>query len=252
MIRRCVIDVGNTSVASAFFNKDEIVTPLRESTSRFSTLASVAQLISDVHGRSGRQSEEIVVCIGVASIRELFEEYSQTSPVPVHFVSGNNLAGAQVSYETPETLGPDRIANAIAATHLYTQPTLVIDCGTAITVDLIDGNGVFDGGLIAPGVQTSLNALTHYAPSLPHVDLVAPRNLIASNTIECIQSGVIFGAAAMIDSVINRVQKFNPTIEVVLTGGHSRLLEPVLESSIVLDEWLTLKGLGYAQTGNAS
>ncbi len=118
MIYRCVIDVGNTSIASALFYKDEIVTPLRESTHRYTTVANVAQLISDVDGRSGKQCEAIIACIGVASVRELFEEYALNASVPISFVSGDNLAGAQVSYETPETLGPDRIANTIAATQL--------------------------------------------------------------------------------------------------------------------------------------
>lgn len=252
MIRRCVIDVGNTSIASAFVYNDEIITPLREPTSAYTTIAQLSQLISDVHGRSGRQSDEIVACVGVAHLRELMDDYAGSSETPVSFVSGSNLCGAHISYETPNTLGPDRIVNSIAVTHAYKQPTLVIDCGTAITIDLIDGNGVFDGGMIAPGVQTSLNALTHFAPSLPDVELVAPRNLIASNTVECIQSGVVYGAAAMIDSVIDRVKKFNPNIEVVITGGHSNLLAPLLTSSVTHDEWLTLRGLGYAETGNTS
>lgn len=245
---RFVVDVGNTSIACAAIKSGDVISPNRIETSSIVSIEDVSSLFENLRVRSGVDSEIIVVCAGVERIRSLIEQYREINSKKVDFISGRNLCGAKVSYETIETLGPDRIANTLAASNLFSTPTLVVDCGTAITIDLVDADGVFVGGMIAPGLETSKNALVHFAPSLPEVNISVATNIVATNTISCIQSGIVNGAAAMIDGVANKLSKINTDLVVVITGGHSSILFPLLEHKAIHDEWLTLKGLGFAKT----
>lgn len=248
-MNRCVIDVGNTSIASALFSDDQILNPTRIDTGEIENLSDVDDLVQQVQKRSSQAYNEIVVCVGVARLRDLMEKYGKQASIKIHFVSGQNSCGAKILYETPETLGPDRIANTIAVTRLFTQPTLVIDCGTAINIDFINSEGHFVGGMIAPGPGTSRDALTHSAPSLPEVPIRAPESLIGTSTMTCIQSGILFGAAALINSVVSQLKQEYGDIQTVVTGGYSNLIFPLIKVEATHDEWLTLRGLGFADIG---
>lgn len=244
---RCVIDVGNTTIATALFIDGQVHFPERISTDKVQSSSDVEKLIQNVRDRTSLDFNETVVCVGVSRVRDLLEKYGETNAVDFKFVSGVNLAGAKVIYETPETLGPDRIANTIGAAKVFSQPTLVIDCGTAINIDLIDVDGNFVGGMICPGLETQRDGLTHFAPSLPEVPLVAPEDLIGTSTIGCIQSGILNGSAAMIDSIASRLSERYSKLKVVITGGFSSSIFPLLTIDAEHDEWLTLKGLGFAE-----
>lgn len=243
---RCVIDVGNTSIASALFSSDQVLNPIRIETGEIENVSDVDNLVQQVQMRTSQSFNEIVVCAGVAKLRELIEKYGKQNSIKINFVSGQNLCGAKILYETPETLGPDRIANTIAVTKLFTQPTLVVDCGTAINIDFINLEGQFVGGMIAPGPRTSRDALTHFAPSLPEVPIIAPKSLIGTSTMTCIQSGILLGAAAMIDSVVSQLRYEFGGIKTLVTGGYSNVIFPLIKSEATHDEWLTIRGLGFA------
>ena len=143
------------------------------------------------------------------------------------------LCGAKISYETPETIGPDRVANSIAAQVIYKKNVIVVDCGTAITIDAIDENGIFVGGVIAPGIETQRNSLTQSAPALPEVELSVPDDIL--------------GSSSMIDSVVGKISAKNGYNTFVLTGGNSHILKSILETDFIHDDFFTLKGLGLAK-----
>lgn len=237
-----VFDVGNTTISYAKYIDGDVVDPSRVATSQIET---VDQLLSLADNAIGRDSI-VVASIGVKRVNDLFERAQHQVGFNLQRITGSNTHGALISYGTPLTLGPDRIANTIAVTASKKIPCIVVDCGTAITIDVVNSQGEFIGGMIAPGIETSRNALTHFAPSLPDVELVAPDDILGRDTISCIQSGVIYGAAAMIEKSISKIKKNYDVSRIVLTGGHAELIHPLLEIESELDIWLTLRGLGSA------
>ena len=243
---RLVLDVGNTTLSHALFNTD-LLSPGRIRSGEIKTTADIAKLVEESKKETSNSIDEIVVCAGVSRVRALIYDYASISDIPVHFVYGANLCGATISYETPETIGPDRIANAIAAQSIFKKNIIIVDCGTAITIDAIDSQGVFIGGIIAPGIETQRNALTQFAPALPEVELTIPEDILGTNTIDCIRSGVLYGASSMIDSVVSKIAAKNGFDTFVLTGGNAHIIRELLETDFIYDEFFTLKGLGLAQ-----
>ncbi|MFN8016436.1 MAG: type III pantothenate kinase [Acidimicrobiia bacterium] len=241
---RSVIDVGNSTISYANFVDGELIDPKRIETSKIQSVEDVKDLINDL---KVDESVSFVVSCGVKRIRELLETYFDNENVNEFFISGVNTFGANINYETPETLGSDRVANTIAVANLYDTPCCVIDCGTAINVDVIDETKTFIGGSIRPGLQTSIDALTTFAPSLPKVALTSSLNIVGKNTIQCIQSGVVNVAALSIDAEINELRNLYPNVKAIITGGHADIIHPLLENDVILDIWLTLKGLGLAE-----
>jgi len=147
-------------------------------------------------------------------------------------------------------VGADRIANAIAAYDLYGGPTVVVDFGTGNNFDVISADGEFLGGAIAPGVEISLDALFGRAAALRAVDLVEPRNVIGKSTVESIQSGTVYGFAAMIDGMVTRFAAELGTINVVATGGLAHLIAPVASTIKAVEPFLTLHGLRIVHRRN--
>lgn len=243
---RLVFDVGNTTLSYALFDND-LIDPKRIRSNEIKTTLDISTLVDGAQKDCGNTISEIVVCAGVSRVRALIYDYAQVSDIPVHFVYGSNLCGAKISYETPETIGPDRVANAIAAEKTYERNVIIVDCGTAITVDAIDSEGIFIGGIIAPGIETQRNALVQFAPALPEVELSLPGDILGTNTIDCIRSGVLYGAASMIDSVVAKIAAKNGFDTFVLTGGNAHILQPILETKFIYDEYFTLKGLALAE-----
>ncbi len=246
-IVRFVIDVGNTSITSAAAIDGEIIAPERVATSSIKDPQDFIELIKDIAARTKMTAVDIVACIGVQTVREFAREASHTTGLFLHLVSGDNPRGALLDYDSVSTLGPDRIANSIAAQNVVPLPGVIVDCGTAITIDYIDAQGTFEGGAIMPGIETSRDALTHQAPVLPAVDLVAPKDIVGRDTVECIQSGVLYGAAAIIDTFVRRITHERGSVTVILTGGNAALLQPLIESEVSYDEFFTLRGLALAE-----
>ena len=152
-------------------------------------------------------------------------------------------AGMPILYDNPRQVGPDRIANAVGAFDLYGGPTLVVDFGTATTIDATSAAGEYLGGAILPGIEISLDALFDRAAALSWVELVPPRRVIGKNTPESIQSGVLFGFAAAVDGLCRRFEAELGTCMIVSTGGLGGLMAPLSECIQRHDPWLTLHGL---------
>jgi type III pantothenate kinase len=166
------------------------------------------------------------------------EVIDATSPLPI-----------TLAVDEPRTVGADRIINTLVASRRYGRDAIVVDLGTATTFDCITKDGVFLGGVIAPGVRTSAETLFRRTSKLPATELVAPVRTIGRNTEECIRSGVMFGAAESIDGVVRRIVAEWPRPErpmVIGTGGLAELFAPLCTSFDVVDPYLTLRGLAMA------
>ena len=162
-----------------------------------------------------------------------------------HFFSIDDAQGIiTIDIESPSQLGKDRLADALGAVACYGTPAIVIDFGTATTFGVVDAECRFLGGLIIPGVKTSLNALSQRASQLPAITIEKPRQLIGRNTLECMQSGILYGTASMIDGILDRLlSTLDGTAHIIATGGMAKDIVPHCHHHIELDKYLLLKGL---------
>jgi type III pantothenate kinase len=164
-------------------------------------------------------------------------------PVTSVIVEPGIKTGMPILYDNPKEVGADRIADAVAAFDMYGGPTIVIDFGTATTVEAISPAGEYLGGAIIPGIEISLDALFGRAAALRRVELVEPRNVIGKNTVEAMQSGAVYGFAAQVDGLCARFEEELGDCSVVATGGLAGLIAPLAESIDHHEPWLTLYGL---------
>lgn len=197
----------------------------------------------------------IAVCSAVPHVlhelRDVVSRYYRTVPSVV--VEPGVKTGLPVLVDNPREVGTDRIANALAAVHRYGAPCLVVDVGTAITIDVVSPAGAFIGGVIAPGIETATDALGNAAAQLRRVELVRPRSVVAKNTVEALQSGAIHGFAALVDGLVERIrteQSLEPATPVVVTGALAPLLVDELGTEIRHEPLLTLHGLQQAFARN--
>ena len=172
--------------------------------------------------------------------------------LPITVLGPGVKSGMSILYENPREVGADRIANSVGAFDLFGGPAIVVDLGTATTFDVISEQGEYLGGAIAPGVAISLDALYSHAAALRSVELVEPRSVIGRSTIESIQSGVLYGFAAQVDGMTERiVQELGPAT-VVATGGLASLIAPHTKYVAHVEPWLTLHGLRIVHGRNHS
>lgn len=175
-----------------------------------------------------------------ASLRTMFAAFPTT---PCVIVEPGVKTGMPILYENPREVGADRIVNAAGALDLFDPPIVVVDLGTATTFDAISAAGEYVGGAIVPGVEISTDALFAHAAALRRVELVAPRRVIGRTTVESVQSGVVFGYAALVDGLVGRfVRELGPST-VVATGGLGGVIVPHAASIAHHEPWLTLHGL---------
>lgn len=204
----------------------------------FRNLFSIGKIeVSDVHG--------IIVSSVVPSmdstLREVCELYFHTKPL---FVEPGVKTGMPVHYENPQEVGADRIVNGVAAFEKYGGPCVVVDFGTATTFDAVSAKGEYLGGVIAPGIGISAQALFEHTARLPLVDIRQPAKVIGTNTVASIQSGLFFGYLGLVDGLLERLlQELGPKTNVVATGGLARLIGDHSKYIKTVDELLTLDGL---------
>ena len=164
--------------------------------------------------------------------------------VPCVVLGPGTKSGMPILYDNPKEVGADRIANAVGAYDLYGGPSIVVDFGTATTLDAISAKGEYLGGAIIPGIEISLDALFSRAAALRRVELVEPRNVIGKNTVESMQSGAIYGFAAQVDGLCTRMKKeLGGAPSVIATGGLAGLIAPLSATIQYHEPWLTLIGL---------
>ena len=159
--------------------------------------------------------------------------------------------GLSIKIENPQSLGADRVCDAVCVIEEYKVPAIIIDMGTATTISVIDGNKNHIGGMIIPGIKTSLDSLSSNASQLPYISLEEPKALIGKNTIDCMKSGIIYGNAALIDGLIDRIkEELGKDLIVIATGGLANLIIKHSKHDIIYDKNLLLKGLYYIYSKN--
>jgi type III pantothenate kinase len=243
-----VIDIGNTNAVLGVYQGStlayhwRLATDSRRSSDEYRTL--IYQLFQ-INNIKIEAIEHIVIASVVPPIVPIFQRviFKLFKKQPT-FIDPTEDYGMPVKLDNPKELGADRIVNAIAAYEKFKEPLIIVDFGTATTFDVVSGEGEYVGGIIAPGIILSLEALCSNASRLPRVEIEAPKQYIGKNTVESMQSGILFGYAGMVDSL---VEKLSTEIEgkprVIATGGLAKLVSSVATKiELVLDD-LTLLGL---------
>ena len=204
-----------------------------------STLLHSAQIDLPVH------PEGVAISCSVPPLNQVMEQlairYFNCTPL---IVGPGIKTGMPILYENPKEVGADRIVNSVAAFDHFASACIVVDFGTATTLDYITARGEYAGGAIAPGLGVSMEALIQHAAKLYHVELARPRETVGRTTMGAIQSGLIFGYTSLVDGLVARIRKERgDNLHVIATGGMAGLIAPESETIEEVDEFLTLKGL---------
>ena len=250
------IDIGNSNVVIGCLNdKNEALCLLRMVTDLKKTedeYAAGMQTILAHNGIDCRGFEGAIICSVVPPLTEIFRTAVQKLTGHRALVVGAGIkTGLNILIEDPASLGSDLVAAAVAAIAQFPLPVIVIDMGTATTLTVIDEGNRFIGGAIVPGVALSMNALSGGTSLLHKVPIEAPKKCISDTTTACMQSGAVFGNAALLDGMIDRMEEeLGKPINVVATGGIAPKIIPHCRRKIVYDEDLLLKGLGIIYRKN--
>ena len=166
-------------------------------------------------------------------------------------VSPGIKTGMAIHLDNPRELGADRIVNAVAAYEKFKTSVIVVDFGTATTFDYVSDNGVYEGGVISPGVMISLEALVRNTSKLPNVDIKKVKKVVASNTVDAIQAGIYYGYVGLVDGIIKRIKtEKKENLKVIATGGLANLIFSESAEIEIVDEFLTLEGLNIVYNKN--
>jgi type III pantothenate kinase len=249
------VDVGNTQSVLGLFEGDELVGHWRVSTNPALTSDELRVLVSgllDLGGWSWDDVTDVILASVVPRVTEAWNEVARTGCSCSPLVVGPGLkTGMPIKYDNPHEVGADRIVNGVAAFQRFGGPVVIVDFGTATTIDVIDAEGAYVGGAIAPGVETSAEALFSKAARLSKVDLEAPPNAIGTNTRTSVQAGLLLGEAAMVDGLVRRVwAELETQTPVIATGGLAQRMGPLCETIAYVDADLTLEGLRIIHSRN--
>jgi type III pantothenate kinase len=242
------IDVGNTQTHLGLFSEEELVEHWRFSTDPEDTADELAVRVSSLLGLRGVGLDAIEASIVCSVVPALNPEYARMSAEylgdPCLMVGPGIRTGMAVRLDNPHELGADRLVNAVAAYERFGDVCAVVDFGTAITFDAVSAEGEYLGGVIGPGVQISMEALTERAARLPKVDLAEPPGVIGRTTQGSLQSGMVFGFAGAIDAIANRLRgELGEGTSFIATGGMASAIVPHCETIDEIDDLLTLTGL---------
>jgi len=242
------IDIGNTNIALGIFEGETLRATWNVATDIDKTADEYAVLLLNLLPREGLNLSDIdhvsIACV-VPPLLTIFEELSQRyfkiSPL---IVGPGVKTGVRICTDNPREVGADRVANAAAAHHLYSGPMILIDFGTATTLDVLSKEGDYLGGAIAPGILISAEALFERASKLPRVELVPPEHAIGKNTVTTMQSGIIFGYVGLIESLVNRMNhELGQEAYIVATGGLAEIIARQTKVVNTVNMHLTLIGL---------
>jgi type III pantothenate kinase len=198
--------------------------------------------------------EGIVMCSSVPQLVREYEGFAERWAGVDLLVLGPGVStGVPIRYDDPREVGPDRMANAVAARERHGAPCVVVDFGTSTNFDVVSAAGEFAGGVLAPGVEISMEALFARAARLPQVPFVAPERVISQTTVAALQSGLVYGFAGQVDAIVGRIRDElgAPDAQVVATGGLSELIAPHSSTITAVDPELTLHGLRIVWARNA-
>ncbi|MCG7624883.1 type III pantothenate kinase [Epibacterium sp. Ofav1-8] len=242
------VDCGNTNTVFALWDGDQMIGHWRTSTEWQRTADQYYVWLSTLMNLQGIKAQITDVIISstvprvVFNLRVLSDRYFKTRPLVV----GKPECALPVDVRVDEgtTVGPDRLVNTVAGYHKYGGDLIVVDFGTATTFDVVAVDGAYVGGVIAPGVNLSLEALHHAAAALPHVDISKPQNVIGTNTVACMQSGVFWGYVGLVREICDRIKaESGVPMTVISTGGLAPLFQQTADLFDAYEDDLTMQGL---------
>jgi type III pantothenate kinase len=244
-------DIGNSHTVIGLLHDGDVVDHWRLATDERRTADEWGVLLKGLLNDSpvGEALRGVSVCATVPAVLHEWRDMLRTyhGDLPQVIVEPGVRTGVPVLMDNPREVGTDRILNALAAAHLYGGPAIVVDFGTATTFDVVSARGEYVGGAIAPGIEISLEALGRRGAQLRKVELLRPRSVIAKNTVEALQSGILYGFASQVDGIVGRMRQElgleADELSVIATGG---LAPVVIDECAVFtahEPWLTLLGL---------
>lgn len=248
------VDVRNTNIVLGLFTgfgeHSKLVQDWRMHTDARMT---ADELALTVRGLLGSHIDQITGVSALSTVPSVLREIRVMltrywGQVPHVLVEPGVRTGVPLLVDNPKEVGADRIVNSLAAHHLYGSPCIVVDFGTSTCVDVVSGKGEFLGGAIAPGLEISSDALAAQSAALRKVELVRPRSVVGKNTVECMQSGAVFGFAGLVDGLVRRVRAELPAfagsdVVVIATGDRAPLIMPETDTIDEHEPDLTLEGL---------
>lgn len=242
------IDIGNTNITLGAYNSNYLVLTARLATDTRKTDDQYAIEIKSILTLYNIDSDDIEDCIIASVVPSVGKQVSGAVAklcqiVPLMLGPGVKT-GLNIKIDNPAQLGADLVAGAVGAIEEYKMPCVVIDMGTASTISVLDKNGAFIGGVISAGVRLTLRALTENTALLSSIPIEAPKSVIGTNTTECMQSGLVYGTAAMLDGILQQItEELGEKPTVVATGGLSKEIITHCKSNIIYNENLLLDGL---------
>ena len=251
------IDVGNTNIVLGGIRDGSQVFSARIKSDRSKTADQYALDIQGILTLYGVETDEIEGGI----LSSVVPYLQSVLPEAVRILTGIELmivgpgikTGLNIRMDNPSSVGSDLIVAAVAARAKYKTPIAIVDMGTATTLSVVQNGNDYVGGMIIPGLWTSMNALSANAAQLPYIDLTGPAKLLGTNTIDCMRSGAINGTAAMLDGLLDRLEdELNESVTPVLTGGLSSLIAPVCKHKFHLEPDILIDGLRILYEKNNS
>ncbi len=242
------IDIGNTNIVVGCIDKEKIYFIERLSTVRTKTELEYAidlKTVLDIYHIRRTDIEGCIISSVVPQITNVAKLAVEKILKKEALVLGPGVkTGLNIMLDNPGEMGADRVADAVAALTYYPVPLVIVDMGTATTVSVVDEKKRYLGGMILPGVRVSLDALTSRASQLSGISIEEPKKLIGKNTVDCMKSGILYGNAAAVDGIIDRIEEeLGQKVTAIATGGMSGKIIPHCRRKIIQDEDLLLKGL---------
>ncbi|MBE6732413.1 MAG: type III pantothenate kinase [Ruminococcaceae bacterium] len=242
------IDIGNTNITLGGYSGDVLTFTARIATDHNMTSDQYAVALKEILALYNQPYEKVEDCIISSVVPQVGEFVSKAvftlcQIVPL-MVGPGVKTGLNIKIDNPAQLGADLVVGAVGAISKYTLPCIIIDMGTASTISVVDKNGSFLGGVIAAGVRLTLKALAENTAQLPSINIEAPKSVIGTNTVDCMKSGLVYGTAAMLDGLLERIEtELGSNAAVVATGGLSKEIITHCKHTVIYDENLLLDGL---------
>jgi type III pantothenate kinase len=251
------IDIGNTNTVFGVFEQERLLAEFRLESNLHQTADEYGVKFLELlryNGLNSQQIDGVIIASVVPSLDTIYEKmirkYFHLVPL---FVGPGIKTGINIKTDNPKQLGADILVGAVASLNKYGAPVIIIDMGTAITLFYVDASKELIGGIITPGIRTSYLGLFSKTSKLEEVKMDNPPNIIGKDTITCIQSGMIYGTASLLDGLIRKMKKVcggNP--KVIITGGEAAFVKNFLEEEVIFDENLLLDGLRIIYQKNKS
>lgn len=249
------IDIGNTNIVIGGIKDSTIAFEARIATDRIKTSDQYGAEIKSMLGLFDVKPQDVSDCIISSVVPPVFNSVRtgiiKVTGKPPMVVGPGIKTGLNIQMDAPSQVGSDRIVIAVAALAEYEPPLILLDLGTATTIEVVGQGSTYLGGCIIPGVRVSLEALTSHTAQLPGIRLDCPKRVIGKNTVDCMRSGIMYGTAAMLDGMLDRVEaELGCPTTVVATGGMAQFIVPLCHREIRLEKDLLLKGLNILYQKN--